>query len=232
MSPEPMKKNWAAKGNPDFPIRKTMTLLKAAYRKLPMPIVTEQTQAGRDPFKVLISTMISLRTKDNVTAEASARLYALADTPRTLADLDETRIAQAIYPAGFYKTKAKNIREAARRIAEDFGGVTPDDIDTLTGFSGVGRKTANLVLTLGYNKLGICVDTHVHRITNRWGYVRTQNPDETEMVLRAILPTAFWIPINDYLVAYGQNLCTPQSPWCSRCTLTEFCARVEVPRSR
>lgn len=232
MTPPKATKDWASQADPNFPIHAVMERLARAYEGLPAPVVTEQTRAGRDPFKVLISTMISLRTKDEVTAAASARLYALADTPQALARLDEADIARAIYPAGFYTTKAAHIREAARRIAQEFSGRTPDDIDILTSFSGVGRKTANLVLTLGYGKEAICVDTHVHRITNRWGYVTSKTPDDTEMVLRAVLPRRYWIPINDYLVSYGQHLCAPTSPWCSRCTLTDFCARRGVTHRR
>ncbi len=215
-----------------FPIHVVAEILKEETKKLPLPIVTEQVRNRRDPFKVLISTMISLRTKDEVTAEASLRLYALADRPETLKDLPAEVIEKAIYPAGFYKTKAENIRRAAARIVEEYGGKVPEEIDELVRFQGVGRKTANLVRTLGYGLPGICVDTHVHRITNRWGYVQTANPDKTEMRLREILPEEYWIPINDWLVAYGQHLCAPVSPWCSRCRIASYCARVGVKRSR
>lgn len=216
----------------EFPIDQVMGLLKKAYAKLPEPIVTAQTRIVRNPFKVLISTMISLRTKDEVTAVASEKLYKLADTPEKMLKLTENQIAEAIYPAGFYKTKAKNILEVCRILIDEYGGKVPEDIETLVSFPGVGRKTANLVRTLGYNLLGICVDTHVHRITNRWGYVKTKNPDKTEMRLREILPEKYWIAINDYLVAYGQNICVPISPHCSKCSIGKFCSKTGVQKSR
>ncbi len=220
------------RGHADFPIDDVAALLDEACRAYRLPLVTEQIQTRRDPFKVLISTMISLRTKDDVTRTASERLYDLADTPAAMLKLAEDDIAAAIYPAGFYKTKAKNILAVCARLVADFEGRVPTEIETLVGFPGVGRKTANLVRTLGFALPGICVDTHVHRITNRWGYVETKTPDETEQVLRDILPERYWIPINDWLVAYGQNLCVPISPWCSRCRLAPHCRRVGVERSR
>ncbi len=146
--------------------------------------------------------------------------------------LDEALIAETIYPVGFYKTKAATIQEVCRDLIGRFGGKTPDDLDDLLSLKGVGRKTANLVLTLGFGKLGICVDIHVHRITNRWGYVKTKEPDDTEAVLREILPQKYWIEINDLLVTYGQNLCAPVSPWCSRCRLSDFCPKKNVKKSR
>jgi endonuclease III len=191
-----------------------------------------QEARTRDPFRVLISCIISLRTKDEVTAEASARLYKLADTPDAMRKLPEQKIAKAIYPAGFYKTKSKSILGVCEDIMNRFDGQTPDTIDELLTFKGVGRKTANLVVTMGFNKPGICVDTHVHRISNRWGYVKTKNPDATEMALRDKLPRIYWIPLNDLMVSYGQNLCKPISPHCSICTLTEWCDRVGVTKSR
>lgn len=215
-----------------FPINKVSIILAREAEKLRLPIVTEQSRKRRDPFRVLVSTMISLRTKDDVTAAASGRLYKLGDTPEELAGLKEESIAKAIYPAGFYKTKAKNIRAVARLLLDEFGGEVPEDIEVLVTFPGVGRKTANLVRTLGFGLPGICVDTHVHRIVNRWGYVKTKTPEKTEMRLREILPGKYWIPINDWLVAYGQNICTPVSPFCSRCKLIGFCAKVGVERSR
>lgn len=176
--------------------------------------------------------MLSLRTKDDVTVPASERLFALAKTPQTLARLPETAIARAIYPVGFYRTKARHVREVSRQILERCGGRVPDTIEELLTLPGVGRKTANLVVTVGYRKPGICVDTHVHRISNRLGYVRTETPEETEMALRRRLPKPYWIEFNDLLVTFGQNRCLPVSPWCSRCPLTRYCARVGVATSR
>lgn len=215
-----------------FPIHRVAALLDETVRSFRLPIVTEQSRRRRDPFRVLIATMISLRTKDAVTEEASQRLFSLADTPETLLGLTEEAVAQAIYPAGFYRTKAGNILKVCDLLVRRFGGEVPNDLDLLTSLPGVGRKTANLVLTLGFNLPGICVDTHVHRITNRWGYVRTKSPDETEKALRAILPAEYWIPINDWLVAMGQNLCTPLSPHCSVCPISPHCRKVGVTRRR
>ncbi len=215
----------------DHAIDEAMRRLKRAVRAWKTPIVTEVARL-RDPFRVLISTILSLRTKDETTAEASARLFALADAPQAMLNLSEAQIAKAIYPVGFYKTKAKTIRETCKVLLEKYEGKVPDDLDELLKLKGVGRKTANLVITLGFGKPGICVDTHVHRITNRWGYVETKSPDETEMRLREILPRKHWIVINDLLVAYGQNLCKPISPHCSVCTIAEFCQRSGVERSR
>jgi endonuclease-3 len=193
--------------------------------------VTEVSR-DRDPFKVLVSTLISLRTKDEVTRKSSERLFKLADTPESMAKLEASAIEKAIYPAGFYRTKAKHILAMCSALLRDHGGSVPDEIEELLSLPGVGRKTANLVVTLGYGKPGICVDTHVHRIVNRLGYVRTGTPEETERSLRAKLPRRYWIEINDLLVTYGQHVCTPVSPFCSRCRLAPFCGRVGVTRSR
>lgn len=187
---------------------------------------------SQNPFTVLISCLLSLRTQDKTTGEASARLFRLAKTPRTMAKLPAAKIEQAIYPVGFYKTKAKNIVKICRIIISEYNGRVPDDIDTLLKLPGVGRKTANLVVTLGYNKPGICVDTHVHRITNRWGYVQTKTPEKTEAALRAKLPEGYWMIINDLLVTYGQNICKPISPFCSQCKIYRYCGRVGVNKSR
>lgn len=189
-------------------------------------------ESAHDPFRILISCLLSLRTKDKTTSEASARLFALAHTPSTLLKLPLKKIKRAIYPVGFYRTKAKSIHAICRRLLDEYGGKVPDSIDELITLSGVGRKTANLVVTVGYRKPGICVDIHVHRISNRWGYVKTKTPEETEQVLRKTLPKKYWITFNDLLVPFGQNLCQPVSPWCSKCKLTEYCDRVGVKKSR
>ena len=181
---------------------------------------------------MLVSTVISSRTKDDVTREAAGRLLGLADNPHDMLRLDVRDIEKALYPAGFYRTKARNILEICRIIHHEKDGMVPDDIDELTGLPGVGRKTANLVVTLGYGKPGICVDTHVHRISNRLGYVHTKTPEKTELALRAKLPQEYWIEYNDILVTYGQNVCTPLSPFCSGCAISGFCERVGVQRYR
>jgi endonuclease-3 len=196
------------------------------------PAVTREAEAHADPFRVLVATLISLRTKDEVTAAASDRLFAIADTPAAMAATPEEVIAAAIRPANFHPTKARRIRALARRLLDEFGGVVPADLDTLLSFDGVGRKTANLVMTEGFDLPGVCVDTHVHRITNRLGLLRTRDPGETEAALRAVLPAEHWKPINTRLVAFGQTVCRPVSPHCSRCPLAGWCRRVGVGRAR
>ncbi len=189
-------------------------------------------QDSRDPFQILISCLISLRTKDEVTGEASARLFRLARTPRTMLRLPVARIARTIYPAGFYRTKAKTIRALCRTLLDKHGGKVPGDLESLLSLKGVGRKTANLVVTMGFGKPGICVDTHVHRISNRLGIVRTKTPEQTEFALRKVLPGRHWIPYNDLLVTFGQNVCKPISPLCSTCPVTSLCPRVGVGKHR
>lgn len=185
-------------------------------------------EESRDPFRVLISCILSQQTKDHVTGEASERLYRLAGRPDTILELDERQIGSAIYPVSFYKTKARTIRKVCRELLTRFDGRVPDTIEALLSLSGVGRKTANLVVTVGYRKPGICVDTHVHRISNRWGYVNTRTPEQSEMALRLKLPKRHWIYYNDLLVPFGQNLCRPISPFCSRCPVERWCAKVGV----
>jgi len=213
-------------------IHAVMALLGAAVQQWPSPAVTIVSQREGNPFKVLISCILSLRTHDRVTGPASERLFARAATPEQLAVMPEDEIAQLIYPVGFYRVKAGQIKAIASRLVFEFAGRVPDELDILLTFTGVGRKTANLVLTLGFRKPGICVDTHVHRICNRWGYVATRTPEQTEMVLRAILPPEYWLVINDQLVTFGQNLCTPLSPHCSRCPLAPFCDRCGISKFR
>jgi endonuclease-3 len=196
------------------------------------PYVTKLANATRDPYAVLVSTIISLRTRDEVTDLVTPKLLAAAPNVRALARVPARKIARLIYPAGFYRTKAKTLRAIAKVLLAEHEGRVPDEIDTLLKLKGVGRKTANLVVTLGFGKPGICVDVHVHRISNRLGFVRTRSPDETERALRAALPTRWWIPINDVLVAFGRSHCTPLSPRCSTCPVASRCARVGVTRSR
>jgi endonuclease-3 len=185
-----------------------------------------------DPFRVLIACLLSLRTKDETTLPASNRLFALADTPPAMLRLTPRQIEGVIFPVGFYRTKARVILGVCRDLLDRFDGQVPDEIDTLLTLKGVGRKTANLVVTQGFNKPGICVDVHVHRISNRWGYVKTRNPEETEMALRRRLPRRYWIGYNDLLVAFGQNVCQPLSPKCSECPVSRGCPRLGVTHSR
>lgn len=192
------------------------------------PVVTEIAKNNRDPYRILISTLISLRTKDEVTREASERLFTLADTPQAMANLHRDTVEKAIFPAGFYRNKARTILEVSRTLVEQYGGKVPCSLDELLAMKGIGRKTANLVVTMGFGGVGICVDTHVHRISNRWGYVKTKSPRETEFALREILPREYWREINDLLVAFGQNICKPISPICSQCPIHHYCARVGV----
>lgn len=212
-------------------IHTVFEILSEEVQKWKTPAVTVVARK-RSPFQVLVSCIISLRTKDEVTGAASRRLYAVADNPEDILELSEGEIAKLIYPAGFYNVKAKQILDISRALVEDYHSIVPDSIDELIKFKGVGRKTANLVVTLAYNKPGICVDIHVHRITNRWGYVKAKTPDATEVALRKKLPEEYWIPINDLLVTYGQNLCTPLSPYCNQCRLSDYCDRVAVTRVR
>jgi len=215
----------------NYDIHRVVSILREEVKTLKEPIVTKIAKK-RDPFRVLISTVISLRTKDKTTEEASERLFEAAHTPEDMLTLPIRTIENLIYPAGFYKVKAMNIHNISKIIVEKYDGNVPDTIGELLKLPGVGRKTANLVVTLGYNKQGICVDTHVHRISNRLGYVNTKTPEQTEMALREKLPKEYWIEINDLLVTYGQNICTPVSPYCSRCRLRDICERRGVTRSR
>lgn len=208
-----------------------VTILKRENKKYIVPIVTRVSMT-KSPFMVLISCLLSLRTKDKVTAEASNRLFKLADNPEKMLGLSIKNIEKTIYPVGFYKTKSKRIKEICKTLLDNYGGVVPDEIDELLKLKGVGRKTANLVVTLGYGKLGICVDTHVHRISNRLGLVKTKTPEQTEFTLRKKLPQKHWLIYNDLLVTYGQNLCVPISPWCSKCKIYKYCKRVGVKKFR
>jgi len=191
-----------------------------------------EEEKSRSPFRLLVACVISLRTKDEVTAEASRRLFGLAPTPARLAALDVERIADAIYPAGFYNTKARQLREIGHRLCAEFDGEVPSNEAALLALPGVGRKTANLVLGLGFGIPAICVDTHVHRISNRLGMVSTKTPEQTESALAEVLPRDLWVPINDLLVTFGQNCCHPTSPRCSGCPLDDLCPRIGVTHHR
>lgn len=214
-------------------IHAAIKILQREIRQWQEPVLgIVARNSDRNPFLILISCLLSLRTKDKTTGEASDRLFALAQTPAEMLTVPLKKIEQAIYPVGFYRTKAKSIHGICRRLLDHYGGNVPDSIDELVTLPGVGRKTANLVVTVGYGKPGICVDIHVHRISNRWGYIKTETPKESEAALRKKLPEQYWITFNDLLVPFGQNLCLPVSPFCSTCKLTAYCDRVGVPRSR
>ncbi|MFH1622786.1 MAG: endonuclease III [Candidatus Omnitrophota bacterium] len=209
-------------------IEEIVKILRNYYRTFQKPSVTEISHKYKDPFFVLISCILSLRTKDKTTVEASRRLFKLAGNPLGFSKVSLGNIQKAIYPVGFYRVKAKNIKEISKQLLIRFKGNVPSDIDALLSLKGVGRKTANLVLTLGFNKLGICVDTYVHRISNRLGIVNTSKPFDTEMELRKILPKKFWIEYNDLLVTFGQNICKPISPLCNNCKIYKLCPKIGV----
>ena len=208
--------------------------MSAALTKLAGAYTVDRfvTENGPDPFRILISCILSLRTKDEVTYPATERLFTIASGPEGMLKLRPTTIAKAIYPVGFYRTKAKQIRAISKIVLTDHGGRVPDTIEELLLLPGVGRKTANLTVTLGFGKPGICVDTHVHRIANRLGWVATKTPDETEAALRRVLPKRWWIPINETLVRHGQQVCKPISPICSACPVARSCPRIGVDRRR
>ena len=216
----------------DSSIHAVIKILKKELDLGEMPIVSHLAESERDPFVILISTLLSLRTKDEVTAEATDRLFALASTPEEMLKVPQAKIARTIYPVGFYRVKAKTIHSTCRELINRFGSKVPDQLDDLLSIKGVGRKTANLVVTLAYGKDGICVDTHVHRISNRLGYVRTKTPDETEFALRARLPCRHWIIYNTLMVAFGRKTCKPISPLCSACPIKLYCDRIGVTVSR
>lgn len=214
-------------------INTVLRSLKKEIRKWKVPAVGALAgYAANRPFETLVGTILSLRTKDAVTEAAARRLLERAPVPEAVAALPAGEIERLIYPVGFYRTKAKNLLETCRILLEDHAGKVPRGMDALLKLPGVGRKTANLVLTIGFGDYGICVDTHVHRITNLWGYVRTKTPEETEFALREKLPKRHWKTYNDILVTFGQNLCVPVSPWCSRCPVARYCRRVGLKRSR
>ena len=216
----------------DNDIHIVIRLVKKSIQQWPVPFMDRLTKDGADPFKVLVACILSLRTRDQTAAEASERLFALSADPFSMAQLDVEIIEKAIVPVGFYRTKAKQIRGLSQQICRESQGMVPDALDGLLQLSGVGRKTANLVRTLGYNKPGICVDIHVHRICNRLGYVESASPNETEDILRAKLPQKHWIRFNALLVTFGQNQCTPISPRCRSCPVSSFCQQVGVLSSR
>jgi len=217
----------------NFDIDKLFLLLESEYKRFETPSVTKIANLIKsNPFAVLISTLISLRTKDEVTLKASERLFSRADNPFDMLKLSTDEVERLIYPAGFYRKKSLLILDISKYLVENYQGRVPNSLDELLKIKGVGRKTANLVLVEGFGVPAVCVDTHVHRIMNRMGLVNTKNPDETEMVLRDKLPVKYWIKWNEYLVAYGQNVCKPISPLCSTCKLSDFCAKINIKRWR
>ncbi len=205
-------------------ISEVLSIVRKTVSKFERPAVS--VVADGDPFKVLIATILSARTKDEVTIKASRKLFSAADNPYDMIKLGEKKISELIYPVGFYRNKAKNIVQICKELIEKYGSKVPDTMEELLKLKGVGRKTANLVLILGYDKMGICVDTHVHRITNRWGYVKTKTPEETEMELRKKLPKKHWKEINELLVSFGQHICKPVKPQCNTCPIEKLCPKI------
>lgn len=217
-------------GTPDWKtIFKILNEFKGGFE---LPSVSLIGVESGTPFRILISTLISLRTRDEVTLAASRRLFEVADTAEKLRALRRERVEELIYPCGFYRTKAENMHRICDSILNEHGGEVPDTLDELLAFPGVGLKTANLVLSLGFAIPAICVDTHVHRISNRMGWIRTSKPDDSVAALEAVLPGEHWIEINELLVLYGQQVCTPRNPICSQCPLSMHCGRVGVEQSR
>ena len=208
-----------------FDIEAAVPLLEKEVMRYNVPIVDLIAVQTRDPFRILVATILSARTKDETTAKAAARLFRKAPDLKSLTSLDEQTIAKLIYPVGFYKNKARFLRDLPAAL-DSFSGVIPDSVEELIKLPGVGRKTANLVVAVAFNKPAICVDTHVHRIMNIWGYVKTKTPLETEMALRQKLPEKYWLRINSILVAYGQAVCKPVRPHCDRCVIEKHCPKI------
>ncbi len=201
---------------------------EVVLKTTPTPSVSEIARYGRDPFRILVSTIISLRTKDQVTLDASKRLFAAADTPESMIEVGSGRIAELIYPCGFYRVKSGRIIEISTILLSEHDGSVPPDRDALLSLPGVGRKTANLTLSLGFSINAICVDIHVHRISRRLGWSTGKTPDETELQLTGLMPESLWIPLNDILVRFGQNICTPRNPRCGCCPVEPWCPKFGV----
>jgi endonuclease-3 len=197
-----------------------------------VPVMTRIANEQGDPFLVLIGCLLSLRTRDEVTEKAMTRLMERAKTPEELLKIPDEELQSTIFPVGFYRNKSLLLKEISRTIIDKYGGRVPDTIDELLSMKGVGRKTANIVITEGFGKAGIAVDTHVHRISNRLGAVKTKTPDQTEAALQTILPKKYWIIFNRLLVAHGRRTCAPLSPFCSRCPVYPLCKRAGVAKSR
>jgi endonuclease-3 len=210
-------------------IHPVMRILRKEASHWPIPAIGHYLET---PFTVLISCILSLRTQDKTTNAASDRLFAIATTAKKMLGTPIELIQDAIYPVAFYRVKARTIHSICEQLIERFAGEVPSRLEQLLELPGVGRKTANIVVTLAFRKAGIAVDTHVHRISNRLGYVKTRNADETEMELRKKLPRRYWLIYNDLLVAYGQNLCKPISPFCSKCKISVYCSRAGVGTRR
>jgi len=210
-------------------IHQVVRILRKEVRQWPLPAIGHYVES---PFTTLISCILSLRTQDKTTNAASERVFQIAVTPKQMLSTPVSVIQKAIYPVSFYRVKARTIHAICEQLLDRYHGEVPSNLEELLELPGVGRKTANIVVTLAFGKAGIAVDTHVHRISNRLGYVKTKAPDDTEMALRKKLPRRYWLIYNDLLVAYGQNLCKPISPMCSKCKIAVYCRRVGVTTRR
>jgi len=208
------------------------TALRNIAKTVETPTVFDFSYRDSTPFQILISTIISLRTRDPVTFSSSENLFSVAPDPQSILKLDTNKISELIYPAGFYKRKAANIKQISEILLDKYKGLVPRNLKSLLELPGVGRKTANLTLGLSYGIPALCVDTHVHRIPNRMGWIKTKTPEKTEFALVKILPEKYWIEINELLVAFGQTICTPVSPKCSKCPFKNGCPRMGVEKSR
>ncbi len=211
-----------------FDIDVVLPILEQEVKNYSVPVVDLIAVQSQDPYKVLVAALLSARTKDETTVKATARLFKKAPTLSDLANLSKGQISKLIYPVGFYNNKAAHLAELPQAIDNNFKGHIPDKVESLVKLPGVGRKTANLVVAVAFKKLAICVDTHVHRIFNIWGYVHTKTPFETEMELRKKLPKKYWIRINKILVAFGQGTCTSVRPFCYRCVIERYCPQIGV----
>ena len=212
---------------------KIISLLKKEVEKFDIPIATKIGDKIRDPFRVLISCILSLRTKDTTTGPACERLFKLATTPQKMLKLPNKKIEKAIFPVGFYPTKARYIKATCRKLIEDYNSEVPDTMEGLKTLTGIGNKCAGLTLIYGYNKVDcIPVDVHVQVIANRLGWVKTNNPDKTMYELMEIIPHKYWYDLNNLLVAHGQNICLTNSPFCSKCSIRKYCPRIGVLKAR
>ncbi|MCX5813736.1 MAG: endonuclease III [Proteobacteria bacterium] len=215
-----------------FQFKEMIDILKNTFKNN-VPVVTKiSKKENRNPYLVLVGTLLSLRTKDELTEKVMDKLTKEIRTPEEMLSFPIERLRELIYPVGFYKNKSAVLKNVSRIIIDVYEGKVPDSIDELLKIKGIGRKTANLVITEGYNKLGICVDTHVHRISNRIGIVMTKNPHQTEEVLRKVLPKKYWIIYNTLLVTFGKNICKPISPHCSICPISHLCNKSGVLKYR
>ena len=212
-------------------IHNVYSTLEKQMESLKVPVVELIDIQTKDPFKVLLATMLSARTQDATTAKACKRLFTKVSTPKDLERISQAELQKLIYPVGFYRTKAKHLKQLPHVLKEKFNGILPSTVEELVHLPGVGRKTANLVITAGFHKPAIAVDIHVFRISNRLGYVKTKTPLETEMILRKKLPKKYWLKYNMFLVAHGQSICRPITPLCSKCAIRKYCNRVGVMKS-